>query len=981
MFSFDPKDFRRKKTAQVLAFQQKAAESKAGDALTVGNDPLRVEYTAADIRNFIRAYEDFRRTGKAPEASPNVRFGDEGLHLEKIVIIDRLVLASLRLPMRLCFWRCEFLQAIDVRWMEIDELSFEACTFHRAFHGQSLRVAGHLDFSGLTAHHAIDISVGKVGGDIKFRGACLRYNSTDKETAHHHRESPRWGAPLFAGGVAAHSVLLEGMECFGRVFMDAAKLTGILMATDAKLHSHYAVEKRTGVPPSLWDHLALSATDAVIEGAVVLGKESRGSELDSAKAYFSAFGQVSFANGILNGDLICSGARLQSAFVHSDAQVVAEIDRLDDVRLAALHFSRALVEGSAFLDSNFVAYGEVRFNGADVRGTLGCDRGTFDGRIPHIEGADSGPVPVLAKALSLRRANVGSDLNLNRGFSSYGDVNLRNVTIGGELDCIGGEFRGWRSQTNKYERRQPESLGLSGAEVKGHVLLCAKIPSGPASAMSRFKSFGEVRFRGARVHGNFHLDGGLFDRCHQDAITTSSSGNSYWRWLFGRFHAKATQQDVQTVARFESLTVDGTTFLSNSETREFNARNKTTSDAVPDSAKFVGSVTFEGMRTDVWEDSEDCWPQCDDALPPGASIELNGLTYQRLRGPLSGTKRLAWLLQQPEHDLAREEHAVRKVGEDSARLGQEDRRDWGFKTQPWEHCAAVLYAMGYRRDARYLYRMQQRFLRLHGRLRIWERVYNGLIGMLVGHGYRPYHALQWAIMLLFLGWMVFEFGYRHGQITATETRNDAGTVEEVAPFNALLYSADVALPVVELGERDRWKMANKSPQTADADERYVLTLGSLGKPITNYARKWGDGADIAILCLLFIFVASSAFLPVWNWPNFAGQPGRDYRDKWNAVFVRASRLNKRHLGRIIAPIGGPAITSYALTVLFVWVLLVWLLDSGWTDALLKVADSYCRALFQITLVRAWFAFQTTVGWLLVSALFIGIGGTVFRPNR
>ncbi|MEQ1756511.1 MAG: hypothetical protein ABL973_20515 [Micropepsaceae bacterium] len=984
--------------------------------------------SSVEVNRAVDAFVNCERHSET-QHSPGVRFSPDGLHFEGVQFTDEITLSQRILNFRIRFSRCEFLLGADFRWLHAAELSFEHSNFLNPLHAHSMNLEGHLDFSHCASAVHTDISLSRISGDLKLRHARFSV-APDKQLFD--TDSPRYASTLFAAGINCHSVLMESFESFGCAFFDAGNLTGIFLATDAKLHSHYSTrslqddENKKKSPLNQWDHLALSATDCTIEGAVILGRDPRGNPFEP-KVQLQCHGQISFSNTILRGDLICSGANLQSAYAQSSQEVLIKLAALDDLPLATLHFSRAIIEGSVFLDYQFRSLGEVRFNGVEVKGDFGCNRATFDGRFsghtprPNDSRAYLANTSVIhAKALTLKRAAIGSDVNLNFGFLAFGSVNLRSAKLGGDLNCVGGTIHGcYESDAKPDLKKQPETLAASGVDVSGHVKLC--VNSGVQKRESddeHFASYGEVRIRGAKIKGNFHLEGGLFDTAEHDFELAKSKkaqpGFSMNRILslFQRRNLRSrgnSTRDAATVARFESLTVNGTTFLSNSQIREQNKDSK-----FNHYAKFGGSVSFAGMITDAWEDWEDCWP---DASPCGAGrafIELNGLTYNRLAGPLSGPRRIAWLVQQPEHDLVRPEEDILHL-----------TKDWGFKAQPWEQCAKALRENGYRRDAALLLQVAQKFTRLHGRLNRAERFYNGALGILVGHGYRADFALYWAAIVLISGAIIFNFGWQVGQFhpLKSETLNE----DHYCDINSLLYSGDVLLPGMDLYWQNRWSIDAKIPTSApqevcDTDSaapllnermaeitttltqlatqlRFEEHLSHLASTISTLIADSNLLPNAQLVLALFVIIAiatrsttakamsrakksiqSSRFKILSTFfgiPNFSG----DYSRTWLDSFKRACRLEKSGFRSLLAPYGGPAITSIAIFLIFTIFVTYRFAAPEQTRQLLAWLDWTWSAYFSVCFLRGWYAFETVVGWILISAVAVGAASTITRSDR
>ncbi|MYT75211.1 MULTISPECIES: hypothetical protein [unclassified Streptomyces] len=137
-----------------------------------------------------------------------------------------------------------------------------------------------------------------------------------------------------------------------------------------------------------------------------------------------------------------------------------------------------------------------------------------------------------------------------------------------------------------------------------------------------------------------------------------------------------------------------------------------------------------------------------------------GLTYASLHPLLPAPARLAWLARDPSTEAA---------------------------TQPYAQLAQYYLMLGRPLDARRIrYASQVRHRAgLRGAARLWE----GLLQVTVGYGFRPWRALGWLAVLVVLGTAVF------GTLPPT-----ALEPEKAPRFHAVAYTLDLLLPLVSLGQ-------------------------------------------------------------------------------------------------------------------------------------------------------------------------------------
>jgi hypothetical protein len=173
------------------------------------------------------------------------------------------------------------------------------------------------------------------------------------------------------------------------------------------------------------------------------------------------------------------------------------------------------------------------------------------------------------------------------------------------------------------------------------------------------------------------------------------------------------------------------------------------------------------------------WPERD-------KLVLDGFAYGRIssQGRIDVTKRLDWLGLQPRAT---------------------------FRRQPYLHLAKVLKDSGDSVGAlRVLEKMEdlRRHREEHGPIaRLWGRI----LKVSIGYGYRPGRAVWLIILLSGLGWFVYGASYHAGTMVPTDKDAyiDFTAGREVPAhypaFSPLVYSVENSLPLVKLGQGDKWQ--------------------------------------------------------------------------------------------------------------------------------------------------------------------------------
>ncbi|NUR29715.1 MAG: hypothetical protein HOV83_28350 [Catenulispora sp.] len=436
-------------------------------------------------------------------------------------------------------------------------------------------------------------------------------------------------------------------------------------------------------------------------------------------------------------------------------------------RLAGLSATQAHVDGSVVLHKAHVT-GRIRFDSAQIGGGLHLT----DAVVSHPSGASG-------IALRADRARVTGDLALwgttiegqtiMRVARADGIVSLERTWLrapGGEaLDAarlyVGSDLVADGLRTEGLVR-------FSGAHTAGLLRLAdAKLSNPGDVAMEAyqvtvgadlqcyrgFEADGQVRITGARVAGHVRFDEAVLRGNGKDALDARYAeigGAARCREMRSagavRFASARVGNDVDFRGAVLAAGTSGPStnilFLGHLHSAELTLRF-----AVPPE----GGIHLTNAQVGVLNDDPAGWP------PQHA---MDGFTYERIAEPGPVADRIAWL---------------QRVG------------DGGYRPGPYEQLATVYRRQGLDGEARRVLLAKQRARRktLSFTARPWGLIQDAA----VGYGYRPERALGWLIALLIMGTVVF--GLHHPV---------AAGPDKAAPFNPLIYSLDLLLPVINFGQ-------------------------------------------------------------------------------------------------------------------------------------------------------------------------------------
>jgi hypothetical protein len=286
-----------------------------------------------------------------------------------------------------------------------------------------------------------------------------------------------------------------------------------------------------------------------------------------------------------------------------------------------------------------------------------------------------------------------------------------------------------------------------------------------------FTAEGEVRLLGANIGGALACDGGTFrnpDGFALDAGRLTVDQDMLCRDGF------TAEGEVRLVGAHigGALACDGGTFRNPDGFALVMQRVEIEGGVLMGPAAFDGALDLTYARVGIWQDDAQTWPD---------EIRLGGFTYTTIISDpsITVTHRLRWLRRDPA----------------------------GYRPQPYEQLAASYRRKGDDARARQVLVAKQWHCRAShsSRWRRWPAIaWSALLRATIGYGYRPWLVVWPATVLFLTGWWVFDRDYDQGDIVP-KADNPADLT-----FNAARYTADLLLPVANLGERARFAVVGNA---------------------------------------------------------------------------------------------------------------------------------------------------------------------------
>lgn len=443
------------------------------------------------------------------------------------------------------------------------------------------------------------------------------------------------------------------------------------------------------------------------------------------------------------------------------------------------------------LDLSFVI---VPFPIALVHCRLTEDAELYDTQLPFLvlEGS-------WVRAIKADGLDVKGNVSLRKGFDSEGEVRLLGAQIGGDLDCEGGTFINptgkalnadeVKVQGSVFMRKDFHAEGevrLLDAQIGGEVGCTGGTfinPSGVALQADRihvhgdvflrdgFRAEGEVRLPEAQIGGNLVCDRGKFIKPSGKALNADGIDVRGYVFLRNDFRAEGEVSLPGAQIGGDLDCIDGTftELTAYSATVRGNFWWRGLKDAAG-AALNLGNTSVGSII-----DDEKSWPT-------KGNLFLDGFVYGRIsEGPTEAKTRLEWLARQ-------------------------DR----FAPQPYRQLAKVLRERGDGDGSvKVLEEMERLRRKQEDRTRL-ARLESWILKESIGYGYNPARALWEIVGLSALGWIVYRRSYLAGGIAPTEKdayksfKHDGQPPQHYAPFAPLVYSVENSLPLVKLGQEEKW---------------------------------------------------------------------------------------------------------------------------------------------------------------------------------
>ncbi|MEP6877067.1 MAG: hypothetical protein ABI887_22115 [Burkholderiales bacterium] len=401
----------------------------------------------------------------------------------------------------------------------------------------------------------------------------------------------------------------------------------------------------------------------------------------------------------------------------------------------------------------------------------------FDGA--QVTGSLSFPDSALP-GLNAEAARIDGELAFNAGCSVHGELNLARARIGRDLNCE----RMHLQASSKFANTLPCRLVADGVQIGGDVILSGGVDATGALSFDSARIHGDLRASGAHVSAELDAGGSRGAALNLDRARIGGDV------LLGAGFSAAGQVRLLRTRIGGDLDCRGADFDAIGDAGWGDAAA-----VLLDRAQIGGVLNLQQLQRPLEGSSlidTRAGTLLDDAQTWGAHHTLDGFSYARFgaTAPTDATMRLGWL-------------ATQRAGH----FGNE------FRPEPWQRVIKVLRRMGRDDHATEVAIGRERHLRRSGligrdapaALRWLPRLGHALFGAFAGYGHRPLRVLIGACVLWLACAGVYWTADENGLMAPTQPqpKSARGAVH----LQALAYSLDVLLPLIDLRQQRRWAPA------------------------------------------------------------------------------------------------------------------------------------------------------------------------------
>ncbi|GAA2666098.1 hypothetical protein LV78_001506 [Actinosynnema pretiosum] len=756
--------------------------------------------------------------------------GPPALRLINAHVVGLFGLEGARVPHVVDLLDCTFEQPPDLRMARLVGLRMRACKVP-GLRARNVRVRSDLVLeAGFTSDGVVDLTDATVDGTFRLAGAVLR------------------------GG--AHALLAARIRVSGSLMAVALRARGEVRLRGADFGGSVHLGGARLINPG---HNALEASGVRVAGSLLC---------DAEGGRFTAEGRVLLDGARVGGNVVFSGARLRASTVERPVLV---IPRGTADEAAALVADRIRVDGNVELDDGFTSTGTVRLPNAEIGGYLrlsgarigqkalveravrpgagrpGAGRAGASGvGAGGADGTGAASPGGAGEGGSGGAPASGADVPAKAAESTVAESTVAEPTVAGPTAAEPTAAEQAGASADPAERpgtAEPEpdseddglvhipvALHADGVQIRGDLDARGAAHgafTGPSAREAALLAHGQVRLVDARVRGSASLSGARLVGPGIDVLFADRfkvGGTLFLRDLRAQGSLRLQNAEIGS-------TLDCTGAVLRDPRRRDDGTAKPSLDArvatVGKDLLCSGGFTAEGgvrlLLAEVGKTATFAG-----ALlgrdPGGTALGARGMTAQQLvlrldaeqaprgRVVLTGTRAASvvdgpglWaagggvavedftfgsIASVPDVDVRTRLRWLREVQPD-------------FAPGPYEQLAAVYRDGGDEELAQVVLVEKQH--RRYSELGLAHRAWGSLQRWTVGYGYRPWLAITWLSAFWLFGALWFQW---HEMLKLND--------DESPVWNPWLLAADLLLPIIDLGQDNRWQFTGVSQWIASA---------------------------------------------------------------------------------------------------------------------------------------------------------------------
>lgn len=421
----------------------------------------------------------------------------------------------------------------------------------------------------------------------------------------------------------------------------------------------------------------------------------------------------------------------------------------------------------------------------------------------------------LEQELDGREMIIRASVDMNHGFTAQDRVSIDAAKVRTWLDCTGGRFNGREGiafSANGIDVAADMICGVGGMASEDRRIAVFGHQE-TAVDDERFIANGEVRLARAHIGGQLYLTGGHFKHAHKMALFADGIKVD-GRIMFGPGFLAEGQMylrraEVGGQLRFEGSAVSppNPETMPDERTLEtqapeislhLEAANITRALVIKPEKPIEGVLNLINANVGYLNDleREKSWPY--------KRYALYGLRFGQLGGPKE---------QRPDGSWREERTYPTRIGRDEAVL---ERRDWlrgdrdGFHPQLYDQLAENYARIGHEASRRSILISKQWDRRRSLSVRnSWLNAPQAALDLvswaLIGYGYRPHRVFYWFLILFGIGCGYFAYEGHH----AVKPHDP---MQYGPRYSPAIYTLDLLLPVINLGQREYWIAKPGFPQ-------------------------------------------------------------------------------------------------------------------------------------------------------------------------